>query len=365
MSKKHIYSVPQVTGLAVDAEAGTIRNIAIMTEGEALGHGLRVDRTTLQTLYSLGKDGGVKAFLNHLDQPSPTDAVGVFSGFFIDAENGLPAKLRATFKAFKAFKLHAAKEYLTLFELATEAPKTFGMSVSIYQDEEEASDGGFPFIRPTSFDSADFVSRPAANKAIYSEESLDVSHKQIQPVVKEPIQSVSADQIQPKPIFKMREIYAKYSASPKKLTRAVQLMAESDKATEAAVIETVEAEASVEEVAALRKAVADLTKERDDLAAKVGELTGDVEKMAAPAAEVPALKEANTKLSADLGEAKKSIAEMATRLSRYGVSPLKLAAKTDKAAPAATCSATEFSAKTALEKMEFSRAGGRIIENLS
>lgn len=334
MSTQARYSLTTLAEAKIDAEAGIIRDVAIMTEGEAAGHGLRVDTATLQSLYSMSGNGGVKAFLNHSAMPSPAEAVGIFSGFYIDpAKDDQPAKLRATFKALRAFREHSPREYATLFELAADAPGSFGVSVSIWQDEEEAEDGGNPYIRPTVFESADFVSAPAANASLFSANSgIDKTNT-------EP-KSVSRDQIHR---FSMKLAYSKFSAKPELLAKAVKYMAESPDMTEESAVETVEKEAQLAEAEEMQKQIEALMAENAALKAQIEQI--------------------ESKAKADLAQLSAEHDAAKTKLRRYGVSALTLTKLSREAAPAeATCTAEEFAAKSPAQKIEFSRKGGRIVD---
>lgn len=365
MSTQVRYSLTTLAEAKIDAESGVIRDVAIMTEGEALGHGMRVDVSTLQKLYALAGGGGVKAFLNHSMMPAPTEAVGIFSGFYIDKPEGEPAKLRAAFKALRAFREHSPKEYATLFELAADAPNAFGVSVSIWQDIEDAEDGGLPFIRPTAFESADFVSTPAANKSLFSKTALDVSTIPIQDVSTNKLQAADKPaETKPKPSRTVKAIFAKYSANPQHLQRAVKFMAENEGATEEKAIEETDKAISAEEVEALKASVASLTKERDELLAKLTEANTEKEALSAPAAEAPGLKEQVAKLSAERDEAQRQVRDMTSRLARYGVSPLKLSTKTDEkpAAETKTITRAEFAALDPVAQGKHFEAGGKVTE---
>lgn len=364
MSTQARYQVTTLETAKIDPEAGTIRGVSIMTAGEAQGHGLRVDMGTLQKLNALATNGGVKAFLNHSMMPAPTEAIGIFSGFYMEPEaDGQPAKLRATFTALKAFREYSKKEYATLMELAEVAPASFGVSVSIWQDVEDAEDGGSPYIRPTAFDSADFVSTPAANKSLFaSKTGIDISDTTAQTVV-------SDNQIQPslKPEYTrptMKMIQAKFSANTSALARAVKYMAEDETITEEAVVAKVDAELSAEEVDGIKQANAQLTADNSALTAKVGELEAKLAELQPAADKLPAAEAAATAAKDELSKVKAELSASVAKLARYGVAPVKTVVVSADPAPVApvakVATAAEFSAWSPSEKMEFSRKGGRI-----
>jgi len=338
----------------VDPEAGIMRNVALMSIGEALGHNCRVDLASLQGLFKLSTGKSIKAFLNHSYNPAPTEVVGVFTGIYIDAKNGV---LRASqFKALDAFKTHNPQAYDTLFELAATAPDSFGVSVSIYQELEDAEDGGAAYIRPTSIESADFVSSPAANKALFSQNSaLDVSRNPIQESEQEPAPQVVAEEVpilQPTPLPSLlmsKKIYAAFKARPDALIQAIAYAAEAPEGTtEDKVVEVIQEQLD----AADQKAIID---ENAGLKSKVAELEAKIAELSPEAAKVEGL-------SAKIAEQDVQLAEFSKRTARFGVRALSVGKPEAAAVSFATCSPAEFSAKAPSEKMKFSREGGRIVE---
>jgi hypothetical protein len=326
-------------------ENGIMRNVALMSIGEAAGHNCRVDLACLQRLFQLSQGKSIKAFLNHSYNPAPTEVVGVFSGIYIDAEKGI---LRAQqFKALDAFKNHNRQAYDTLFELAMTAPESFGVSVSIYQELEEAVDGGSAFIRPTSIESADFVSAPAANKALFCKETpLDVSIKQIHneitlalPVVEKSPHANAMNVIQ--------SIHSAFGKNPDHVARAIQYAVENPEAKPEDVVGEVKAKLDAEDQAALMA-------ENIALKAKVAELEG---KLGIAEPEAAKVEELSKKVQAQEAQ----IVELSKTQRRFGIRPLKTeSANVPDSRP--TCTQSEFAAKTVSEKMEFSRKGGRISE---
>ena len=301
----------------VDQEAGILRNVALMSIGEAAGHGCRVDLTTLQGLFKLTQGKSIKAYLNHSYNPAPTEVVGVFSGIYIDNEKGV---LRASqFKALDAFKTHNRQAFDTLFELATTAPESFGVSVVIYQDLEDAEDGGSAYIRPISIDSADFVSSPAANKALFSQENpIDVSEKPIQEIIPEAPLPVAVEQSlstpPPAAHFKtntMKSIYSAFKSRPEALLKAVAYAAEAPEGTtDEQIIDKVQAEFDEADQAAL-------IAERDALKIEVEALKAKVAELSPEAAKV---EEMGKKIADQEGQ----IAELSKRTRSFGTRPINL-----------------------------------------
>jgi hypothetical protein len=365
MSLKARYSLATLDNSRIDAEAGIIRDVSIMSAGPALGHGMRADLTTLQSLLSLANGGGVKAFLNHDFMPKPTDAAGVFSGFYIEAEkDGNPAKLRATFKALNAFRNHSPREYATLFELAETAPSAFGVSVSIYQDIEDAQDGGDPFIRPVAFDSADFVSTPAANKSLFSIVAcIDGSDTKPADVSTEAIQQDLITQPQRSNLSQMlKKVYSKFSGNQAALARAVKFMAENPDATEETAVDAVEKELSAEETAALIAENAALKSKVDELTNALSEAGLKVEELSKSAAELPSAKDAVAAKDTELSALKEQLSAATKRLARYGVSAVKTEKLSSEKPSGSTMTLSEFNSLSHKDRNAHMASGGKITQ---
>jgi hypothetical protein len=326
----------------VDAENGILRNVALMSIGEAAGHDCRVDLGTLQGLFQLSQGKSVKAFLNHSYNPAPTEVVGVFSGIYIDAEKGV---LRASqFKALEAFKNHNRQAYDTLFELSITAPESFGVSVSIYHDLEDAEDGGSAFIRPTSIESADFVSAPAANKALFSKETpLDVSEKQIHneitptlPVVENPPHAHF--------MSTLKDIHSAFGKNPEHVARAVKFAAENPEAKPEDVIDAVKDQLSEEDQAAL-------IAERDALVIEVAALKAEIAALKPDAEKAADLSKKNSELA-------EQVAQLSKRTARFGIRPVNTGAHEAKEVKSIT--RAEFSALNPVAQGQHVAAGGKI-----
>jgi len=322
----------------------------------------------------------VQSFDLHGEDHSPASSNGLFTGLYVDTKSGV---LRGTWQALDAYKTHKKAEFDTLMEVAEKAPETFGISFhlgggrfvwpmpdgsekpAIEKTDKDGNAVGWnpepksiseqPVLRPLSIVSADFVQRPATNRALFSaEQPLDVSAKNIQ-------QSVSTKPIQAKP-NRMKTIFQKLGGHPVKLAAACKFLSENDAATEEQAIQFAEGEAQKSELETLKATVATLTAERDAAIAKVVELTGEKETLSATAAKVPALEGAKadleTKLSAKTAEA----AGYVVKLSRFsGVPALRLSAQDDGKAQPATITQEKFSAMTSTEKMQFSTSGGVVV----
>lgn len=136
---------------AVDAETGIIRQVAVITQGPALSHGMMVDRTTLEQIKRAAESfsGGLKVKLNHSGGVS--DIVGFLRNFAITGD-----KLVADLHLLKTAQ---ARAYI--IEIAQTIPDTFGLSVAFSGDREERD--GVEFARCSEIYSCDLVTEPAAN----------------------------------------------------------------------------------------------------------------------------------------------------------------------------------------------------------
>jgi hypothetical protein len=350
------------SGGKIDIAAGIMRDVAIMSVGEAAGHSARVDMATLQSLFQLSQGKSIKAYINHDWNPKPTEVVGVFSGIYIDADAGV---LRASqFQALSSWRKHAPQAFDTLFELAATAPDAFGVSVVIDQDLEEAPDGGYPFIRPMRFESADFVSSPAANKALFSKkEEVDVLEKTLQQNAQEPVSSVSIQPTEsPKPAphpFRMKSVFAKYADKPLALAYAVKQLAEGgDDMTEDKAIAATEAKLMEDEAAGKDATIAAQAK-------KISELEAQIAALMPKADEAEGMAKSKDEYAAKLADMEKQLAEKnsllssyAKRFGRYGIAPVVVGTGDSGAK---TCTAAEWATKSPAEKSDFSRNGGRIV----
>jgi len=279
------YSLNKIELDSVDSENGLIKGVSLMTVGECIGHGVYSDLKTLQLIYELARDGGIKSFMNHEDNPTVIDTVGVFSGIYIDGD-----KVRGSFQSLKSFKQHNQKGYDTLFEMATNAPETFGISLVLDSDLEVID--GKKYLRPTKVESADFVGEPAANKSLFSKK-------------------------QDEPIKDMKKITDKFSGNDAALLKAIKLMAGDPTMTEDTAIETVEDQMDQERIQAIMD-------ENTSLKAELETLKTELETVKA---ENESLKGNVSTLESDKATVEAENVELQTKLSRRGFSPIKLGVK--------------------------------------
>lgn len=138
---------------AIDASAGVIRGVSLITEGPALGHGVQVDSTTLQqvkdaaTAYS----GGLKVKLDH--SGGAGDIVGFIDNLRIDG-----TKLLGDLNLLQN---SPHRDYI--LEIAQKIPDTFGLSIAFSGPSELAQDKKTILQRCSEIYSVDIVSEPAAN----------------------------------------------------------------------------------------------------------------------------------------------------------------------------------------------------------
>ncbi|NBU73091.1 MAG: hypothetical protein EBS53_16900, partial [Bacteroidetes bacterium] len=131
--------------------------VSILEIGEAKGHDLFVDMTSLEramTLMDKAKNG-IKVKMNH---GSGLDAVVGFARNPRIEGNKLVADLRL---------LRNSPHYGLIKEMAAEAPDQFGVSLAFVNESETVN--GKDYIRPQSIASADLVSSPAATNGLFEE----------------------------------------------------------------------------------------------------------------------------------------------------------------------------------------------------
>ena len=128
-----------------------IMGVSVITEGDALGHGVMIDSMSLMTIreHAMMKPNGVKVMLDHDDGIENT--IGVMRNFVIDG-----IQLRADLQLLKAHD-----ETPLILEMAETMPELFGMSISFSGSLEEI--GGVYYVRCEELYSIDIVDMPAAN----------------------------------------------------------------------------------------------------------------------------------------------------------------------------------------------------------
>jgi hypothetical protein len=140
-----------------ELEETELGGVSILEVGEAKGHDLFVDKTSLETALKLMSNAknGVKVKMNH---GSGLEAVvGFARNPRIDGDK-LVADLRL---------LRNSPHYGLIKEMASEAPDQFGVSLAFVNESETIN--GKDYIRPQSIASADLVSSPAATNGLFEE----------------------------------------------------------------------------------------------------------------------------------------------------------------------------------------------------
>lgn len=136
---------------AIDRAAGIVRGVSVITIGDAKGHGLQVDETTLAQVQACaqGYQGGLKVKMEH--RGGAGDIVGFLTNFRREG-----TQLLADLNLLKS---SPHREYI--LELAETIPDTFGLSISFSGPVEDKD--GVRFARCVEIYSADLVAEPAAN----------------------------------------------------------------------------------------------------------------------------------------------------------------------------------------------------------
>jgi hypothetical protein len=140
-----------------ELEETELGGVSILEVGEAKGHDLFVDKTSLETALKLMSNAknGVKVKMNH---GSGLDAVVGFARNPRIEGDKLVADLRL---------LRNSPHYGLIKEMASEAPDQFGVSLAFVNESETIN--GKDYIRPQSIASADLVSSPAATNGLFEE----------------------------------------------------------------------------------------------------------------------------------------------------------------------------------------------------
>jgi hypothetical protein len=140
-----------------ELEETELGGVSILEVGEAKGHDLFVDKTSLETALKLmgSAKNGVKVKMNH---GSGLEAVVGFARNPRIEGDKLVADLRL---------LRNSPHYGLIKEMASEAPDQFGVSLAFVNESETIN--GKDYIRPQSIASADLVSSPAATNGLFEE----------------------------------------------------------------------------------------------------------------------------------------------------------------------------------------------------
>lgn len=136
---------------SIDEAAGIVRDVAVITVGPALGHGLHVDATTLEQVKACAEQyqNGIKVKMNH--DGGAGDIVGFLTNFRVTGD-----RLLADLNLLKSSSRRAY-----ILEIAATIPDTFGLSIAFSGPVEDV--GELRMARCIEIYSADLVSEPAAN----------------------------------------------------------------------------------------------------------------------------------------------------------------------------------------------------------
>lgn len=182
MAQPYALSALQDGQARIDRENGRMIGLSVITEGEAKGHEVWIDDTSLQTLLSAVSGQRIQSYLTHINAifgDRLTSEIGLFTNFRIDDD-----RVRADFEAFDSFREDDKAKYNRLFELAEKASDRFGISIvfrgnlawatddgdEIYSERGDKPDSArfqHPSVRFEKIDSADFVDDPAANVGLF------------------------------------------------------------------------------------------------------------------------------------------------------------------------------------------------------
>jgi hypothetical protein len=137
----------------IDAEAGIIRGVSLITKGPALGHGVMIDDKTLEQVKAAAEQyaGGLKVKLNH--SGGAGDIVGYIDALRISGEKLLG----------DLHLLQTSPHRAYILEIAERIPDTFGLSIAFSGPSEKSSDKLTTLQRCSEIYSVDLVSEPAAN----------------------------------------------------------------------------------------------------------------------------------------------------------------------------------------------------------
>ncbi len=137
----------------IDAEAGVIRGVSLITKGPALGHGVMIDDKTLEQVKAAAEQyaGGLKVKLNH--SGGAGDIIGYIDTLRVSGEKLLG----------DLHLLETSPHRSYILEIAERIPDTFGLSIAFSGPSEKSEDKLTTLQRCSEIYSVDLVSEPAAN----------------------------------------------------------------------------------------------------------------------------------------------------------------------------------------------------------
>lgn len=148
----------------IDADKGIIYGVSVITEGEAKGHGIWIDQTSLSQLHSVasGFKDGIKVKLSSQEEHDGSVAaiIGTLKDFRVDG-----SQVRADLHLMKSHD-----SFGHVLELAEKQPDNFGLSIVTPTKIEKLNQK--KFLRIEDIYSADLVEAPAANPTgLFSEKT--------------------------------------------------------------------------------------------------------------------------------------------------------------------------------------------------
>ena len=148
-----IISFAAVADSKIDAENGIIRGVSLITVGPALGHGVAIDRKTLEQVKTAAElyTGGLKVKLDH--SGGAGDIIGYIDTMRIEGDKLLG----------DLHLLQSSPHRTYILEIAQRIPDTFGLSIAFSGPSEVGSDKKTILQRCSEIYSVDLVSEPAAN----------------------------------------------------------------------------------------------------------------------------------------------------------------------------------------------------------
>jgi len=141
----------------IDAEAGVIRGVSLISEGPALGHGVMIDAKTIQQVKAAAEQysGGLKVKLDH--SGGAGDIIGYVDALRIDGKKLLGDLHLLENSPHRGYVL----------EIAEKIPDTFGLSIAFSGPVEISGDKKTMLQRCSEIYSVDLVSEPAANEGLF------------------------------------------------------------------------------------------------------------------------------------------------------------------------------------------------------
>ena len=163
----------------IDGGAGVIYGVSVITTGDAAGHDMVVDETTLSEIISCANThpDGIKVKFGQDHKAGAVDIVGCLKNFRKQG-NQVKADLHL---------LKSADEFQKILEMAQSIPNEFGLSAVFSGEHEEKDDE--VLARCKEIYSIDLVSDPAANpNGLFStkSKSMPIDLKKLSKILKLP-----------------------------------------------------------------------------------------------------------------------------------------------------------------------------------